>query len=460
MKYDYDLYVIGAGSGGVRAARMSAAQGARVAVAESSRLGGTCVNVGCVPKKLFVYGSHFAEDFEDSRRYGWSVAVNGFDWAGLRDNKTAEIERLNGIYANLLRDAGVAIHEGRARLADAHTVEINGDIATADKILVATGSWPSVPDFPGREHVITSNEAFYLPSFPERAVVVGGGYIGVEFAGIFAGLGAQTDLLYRGPLFLRGFDDGIREFVAEELAQKRINLRFNTTVKAIEPEGGEYRVLLDDGTDVRADLVLYATGRHPNTGAIGLAEAGVRLTQSGAVAVNDEYRTSRENIYAIGDVIDRLQLTPVAIAEGMCIANNLFTSRPKRTLSYDMVPTAVFCQPNIGTVGLTEAAARARFGAIDVYESRFRPMKHTLSGRTEQTLMKLVVNPATDLVLGVHMAGPDAGEIVQGMAVALKAGATKAQFDATVGIHPTAAEEFVTMREARSLPISPSRLSV
>ena len=449
MKYDYDLYVIGAGSGGVRAARMSAGHGARVAVAESTWLGGTCVNVGCVPKKLFVYGSHFAEDFEDASRYGWSVAVNGFDWATLRDNKTAEIKRLNGIYGNLLRGAGVEIHEGRARLADAHTIEMNGAVRTAETILIATGSWPSVPEFPGSEHVITSNEAFYLPRFPERVVIVGGGYIAVEFAGIFAGLGAQTQLLYRGPLFLRGFDDGIRRFVADELAEKQVNVRFDTTVSAIDNGGLDYALTLDDGSILHADLVMYATGRRANTRDLGLAEAGVRLTESGAVAVDDDYRTSADNIHAIGDVIDRLQLTPVAIAEGMCIANNLFTSRPKRTLSYRDVPTAVFCQPNIGTVGLTEHAARAQGGDIDVYESTFRPMKHTVSGRAERTLMKLLVNPANDRVLGVHMVGPDAGEIIQGLAVALKAGATKAQFDATVGIHPTAAEEFVTMREVR-----------
>ena len=449
MKYDYDLYVIGAGSGGVRAARMSAGHGARVAVAESTWLGGTCVNVGCVPKKLFVYGSHFAEDFEDASRYGWSVAVNGFDWPTLRDNKTAEIKRLNGIYGNLLRGAGVEIHEGRARLADAHTIEMNGSVCTADKILIATGSWPSVPGFPGREHVITSNEAFYLPSFPERVVVVGGGYIAVEFAGIFAGLGASTRLLYRGPLFLRGFDGGIRQFVADELAHKQVELNFETTVQAIAQDGSDYALTLNDGSVIHADLVMYATGRRPNTGDLGLEEAGVQLAESGAVAVADDYRTSARNIYAIGDVIDRLQLTPVAIAEGMCIANNLFTSRPKRTLSYTDVPTAVFCQPNIGTVGLTEEAARAQFGNVDVYESTFRPMKHTVSGRAERTLMKLVVNRADGRMIGVHMVGPDAGEIIQGMAVAIKAGATKAHFDATVGIHPTAAEEFVTMREVR-----------
>lgn len=449
MKYDYDLYVIGAGSGGVRAARMSAGHGAKVAIAESTWLGGTCVNVGCVPKKLFVYGSHFAEDFEDAASYGWSVAVNGFDWATLRDNKTAEIKRLNGIYGNLLHGAGVEIHEGRALLADAHTIEMNGSVFTAETILIATGSWPTVPEFPGSEHVITSNEAFYLPNFPERAVIVGGGYIAVEFAGIFAGLGARTQLLYRGPLFLRGFDDGIRRFVADELTQKEVNLRFDTTVTAVDSTGTWYALTLSDGTVLHADLVMYATGRHPNTHNLGLAEAGVQLTESGAVAVDEHYRTSADNIYAIGDVIDRLQLTPVAIAEGMCIANNLFTTRPKRTLSYSNVPTAVFCQPNIGTVGLTEQAARTRFDDIDIFESTFRPMKHTVSGRAERTLMKLVVDPTDDRVLGVHMVGPDAGEIIQGMAVALKAGATKAHFDATVGIHPTAAEEFVTMREVR-----------
>ena len=449
MKYDYDLYVIGAGSGGVRAARMSAGHGAKVAVAESTWLGGTCVNVGCVPKKLFVYGSHFAEDFEDAGSYGWSVSVNGFDWATLRDNKSAEIRRLNGIYGRLLRGAGVDIHEGRARLADAHTIEMNGAVRTAETVLVATGSWPSVPEFPGREHVITSNEAFFLPSFPERVVIVGGGYIAVEFAGIFAGLGARTQLLYRGPLFLRGFDDGIRRFVADELSGKRVHLRFDTRVTAIEKKGGDHALTLDDGSVLHADLVMYATGRHANTRGMGLAEAGVRLTESGDVAVDGHYRTSVDNIYAIGDVIGRLQLTPVAIAEGMCIADNLFTSRPKRALSYCDIPTAVFCQPNIGTVGLTEREAREQFVRIDVYESTFRPMKHTVSGRAERTLMKLVVNSADGRVVGVHMVGPDAGEIVQGMAVALKAGATKAQFDATVGIHPTAAEEFVTMREVR-----------
>lgn len=449
MKYDYDLYVIGAGSGGVRASRMSAALGARVAVAECAALGGTCVNLGCVPKKLFVYGAEFAGDFQDAWGYGWDLAVNGFDWPTLRDRKTAEIRRLNRVYGDLLRNAGVAIHEGRARLADAHTIEVAGRIFTADKILIATGSWPSLPDIPGRELAVTSNEAFHLPRFPQRVAIIGGGYIAVEFAGIFAGLGAKTQLHYRGPLFLRGFDEGIRRFVAQQLAERGVELRFDSRVTAIERQGDEYLLKLDDQTCAHADLVMCATGRRPNSRDMGLAEAGVRLESSGALAVDDGYRTSADNIYAIGDVIERLQLTPVAIAEGACIAGNLFAPGPKRKLRYDDVPTAVFCQPNIGAVGLTEAEARARFGGIRVYESRFRPMKHSLSDRQERVFMKLVVNPADDRVLGAHMAGPDAGEIIQGLAVALKAGATKAQFDATIGIHPTAAEEFVAMRVAR-----------
>ncbi len=460
MAYDYDLYVIGAGSGGVRASRISANYGARVAVAESTYLGGTCVNVGCVPKKLFVYGSHFHEEFEDAAGFGWQVNAEGFDWPTLRDNKSREIERLNGIYRNLLEGAGVDLHEGHAQLLDAHTVSVNGQTYTADKILIASGGWPSVPDFPGREHVITSNEAFYLPSFPQRVVVVGGGYIAVEFAGIFAGLGAQTTLMYRGPLFLRGFDNSVREFVAEELPKKNVNIRFDTQVERIEvaakptdsqhQEGqGEVRQLhLNDGSVVEADLVLYATGRKPNTQNLGLENAGVALGKGGEILVDEDYRTNVDNIYAIGDVTDRIQLTPVAIEEGMCIANNLFTDQPKKRLNYNNIATAVFCQPNIGTVGLTEAQAVADYPEdLDIYESTYKPMKHTLSGRDERSFMKMIVRRSTDVVLGVHMVGPDAGEIMQGMAVAMVAGATKTQFDETVGIHPTAAEELVTLRE-------------
>ena len=453
MTFDYDLFVMGAGSGGVRASRMSAANGARVAVAESTYLGGTCVNVGCVPKKLFVYGAHYAEDFEDAAAYGWSVHSETFDWPRLRDNKTREIERLNGIYANLLDSAGVTTFHGEARLLDPHTISINSaegeQQVTAANILIATGGWPVVPDFPGKEHVITSNEAFYLETFPKRAVVVGGGYIAVEFAGIFAGLGAHTTLIYRGSQFLRGFDDSVREFVRKELLKKGIHLLFETEVTELAPQADSaaYQVSLDNGSQLVADTVLYATGRSPKTAGIGLAEAGVQLGDRGEVPVNEWYQTNVPHIYAIGDVTDRIQLTPVAIEEGMCIANNLFTDRPKQTLNYNNIATAVFCQPNIGTVGLTEAEAVAEYaGDVDIYESDFRPMKHTLSGRDERTLMKMLVRRSTDQVLGIHMVGPDSGEIIQGMAVAMVAGATKRQFDATVGIHPTAAEELVTLR--------------
>jgi len=447
-KWDYDLFVIGAGSGGVRASRMSARYGAKVAVVEGRYLGGTCVNVGCVPKKLFVYGSHFAEDFEDAAAYGWNVGPQRFDWPTLRDNKTREIERLNGSYRGVLESAGVEIIHGFAKLRDRHTIEIdNGATVTAERILIATGGWPHVPEFPGREHVVTSNEAFYLDEFPERVVVVGGGYIAVEFAGIFAGLGAATKLLYRGPLFLRGFDDGVRAFVADQLREKRIDLRFDAMVERVElTKKGARRVVMADGQTLDTDLVLFATGRSPTVSGIGVESAGVALTSTGAIAVDDRYRTSADNIYAIGDVIDRVQLTPVAIAEGMVVADNLFNGKD-RTLDYAGIPTAVFCQPNIGTVGLTEAQARHRHSNVRIFESTFRPMKHTMSGRTERTMMKLVVEADTDRVVGAHMVGPDAGEIIQGLGVALKAGATKAQFDSTIGIHPTAAEEFVTMRE-------------
>jgi glutathione reductase (NADPH) len=450
MSYDYDLFVLGAGSGGVRASRISAQYGAKVAVAEDTYLGGTCVNVGCVPKKLFVYGSHFAEDFEDAAAYGWNVAAESFDWNRLRDNKTKEIERLNGVYANLLDNAGVDRRWGSARLLDAHTIAVGDETFSADKVLIATGSWPYVPEFPGREHTITSNEAFYLEDLPKKAVVVGGGYIAVEFAGIFAGLGVDVDLVYRGPLFLRGFDNGVREFVKDELAGKNINLRFETTIDEISLRGDTRVLHISDGSTLDADLVLYATGRRPRSGGLGLEEVGVATKDNGAVIVDDYYQTSVSNIYAIGDVIDRLQLTPVAIAEGMCIANNLFTTNAPRNVNYENVATAVFCQPNIGTVGPTEEEAAALYPQLQVFESTFRPMKHTMTGRGERTLMKLLVNGEDDRVVGAHMVGPEAGEIIQGLAIAIGAGVTKAQFDLTIGIHPTAAEEFVTMRTVRA----------
>ena len=448
MAFDYDLLVIGAGSGGTRAARMSAALGAKVAIAEERHLGGTCVNVGCIPKKLFVYGSHFPEDFEDGAAYGWTTTLDRFDWPTLRDNKTREIERLNGVYRDLLEGSGAEIIHERATLVNDHALMVGNETVTAENILIATGSRASVPSFPGDDLLITSDDAFYLDTFPQRAVIIGGGYIAVEFAGIFKGLGAETTLLYRGPLFLRGFDGGVRAFVAGELREKGVTLRFDTQVGSIEKTAGGLLVRTDAGDAVEADVVLCATGRHPNTVDLSLDQAGVQLDAAGAVTVDSRYRTSTAHIRAIGDVIGGLQLTPVAIAEGRCIAYNLFGGED-RTVDYDGIPTAVFCQPNIGTVGPTEENARGRYPALRVFESSFRPLKHTLTGREERTMMKLLVDGDSDRVVAAHMVGPEAGEIIQGLSVAIKAGATKADFDRTIGIHPTAAEEFVTMREAR-----------
>ncbi|MGE3932746.1 MAG: glutathione-disulfide reductase [Rhodospirillaceae bacterium] len=443
--YDFDLFTIGAGSGGVRASRMAASYGARVAVAEERYLGGTCVNVGCIPKKLLSYAAHFHEDFEDSAGFGWSVAPSGFDWATLIANKDKEITRLNGIYRTLLQNAGCALFEGRATIVDANTVEVLGKRYTAKYILVATGGWPVVPDVPGKEHAITSNEAFFLPKRPDRAMVVGGGYIAVEFAAIFNGLGCKTTELYRGPLFMRGFDRDVRTTLAQEMEKKGVDLRFNADVARLQKAGDQVVATLTDGATIEADVVLYATGRKPNTRGLGLENAGVKLNDQGAIVVDDYFRSSVPSIYALGDVIDRFQLTPVAIAEAMALTRTLFRGEPTK-MDYDNIPTAVFSHPNVGTVGLTEEDARKRYREVEIYRANFRALKHTLSGRDERTMMKLVVDKATDRVLGCHMVGPEAGEIVQGLAVALKCGATKAQFDATVGIHPTAAEEFVTMR--------------
>jgi glutathione reductase (NADPH) len=445
-EYDYDLFTIGAGSGGVRAARISATYGAKVGIAEDRYLGGTCVNVGCVPKKLLVYASHFAEVFEDAAGFGWTVGERKFDWSTLIDNKDKEISRLNGIYERMLGNAGVELHEGRATVVDPHTVSVNGKNYTAKYILVATGGWPSVPDIPGKEHAITSNEAFFLDDLPKRVIVVGGGYIAVEFAGIFNGLGSKVTQLYRGPHFLRGFDDDVRHFLADEMRKKGVDLQFNTNIARIEKRGDALLAEMEDGSEMEADVIMYATGRNPNARGIGLEEAGVELNGKGAVVVDDYFKTSVDSIYAIGDVIDRIALTPVAIAEGMVLADNLFRGG-SGTMDYADVPTAVFSQPNIGTVGLTEAQAREKYGAVDIYTSSFKPMKHTLTGSDEQTFMKLIVDRASDRVIGFHIVGPDAGETTQGVGIAFKCGATKAQFDATVGIHPTAAEEFVTMRE-------------
>ena len=445
--YDYDLFVIGVGSGGVRAARMSAASGARVATAEDRYMGGTCVNVGCVPKKLFVYASHFHEEYQNAEGFGWGKTSPDFDWPTLLKNKNTEISRLNGIYQGMLDNAGVTHFDGRARIVDDHHISINDQVVSTDKILIATGGWPTVPEFPGSEHVITSNEAFFIESLPKRSLVVGGGYIAVEFAGIFAGLGIESHLSYRGPLFLRNFDQDVREIVAVELEKKNVNLHFNTNVEKIDKQAdGTYLVTFKEGDPMEVDLVMYATGRSPNVTDIGLENVDVKQGKNGAILVDDEFRTSVPSIFALGDVTDKIQLTPVAIKEAMAFFQTQFLNQPTK-MDYDLIATAVFCQPNIGTVGLTEAEAREAHGDVDVYLSTFKAMKHTLSGSDERSLMKIIVEPKTDKVVGVHMVGSDAGEIIQGIAIALKAGATKATFDATIGIHPTSAEEFVTMRE-------------
>ncbi len=447
MAYDFDLYVIGAGSGGVRAARFAAGFGAKVAVAESRYLGGTCVNVGCVPKKLLVYGAHFAEDFEQASGFGWSLGEAKFDWATLIANKDREINRLNGIYRNLLVNSGVTLHESHAKVLGPHEVEVDGQRFTAEHILIATGGWPQIPDIPGREHAISSNEAFFLKALPKRVLVVGGGYIAVEFAGIFHGLGAQTTLVYRGDLFLRGFDGAVRQHLQEELVKRGMDLQFNADIERIEKQAdGSLNVTLKDGRQLAADCVFYATGRRPMLDNLGLENTGVTLDKRGFIEVNDLYQSAEPSILAIGDVIGRVQLTPVALAEGMAVARRLFKPEQYRPVDYKMIPTAVFSLPTIGTVGLSEEQAREEGHTVQVFESRFRPMKLTLTDCQERTLMKLVVDAKTDKVLGCHMVGPDAGEIIQGLAIAVKAGATKRDFDETIGVHPTAAEEFVTMR--------------
>jgi len=443
--FDFDLFVIGAGSGGVRAARMAAAAGARVAVAESSRLGGTCVNLGCVPKKLMVYASAFSAAAADAAGFGWSVPPPRFDWTTLMANKDREIERLNGVYRNLLERAGVKIVEGRATFRDRHTIEVGNELFSADTILVATGSRPFKNPIPGAELGITSDQVFHLERQPKKILVTGGGYIAVEFAGIFNGLGSEVVLNYRGPLFLRGFDDDVRNALAQEMRKRGIDLRFDTTVDRIDSKNGRIEALLSSGETVEADQMLCATGRVPNTAGLGLEQIGVELDQRGAVIVNDHLESSVPGIFALGDVIDRIALTPVALAEGMAFVETAIKGNPT-VVDYANVPSAVFSQPAIGTVGLTEFEARSEGFDVVIYRSIFRPMVHTLSGRDEKTTMKLVVDGPSDRVLGVHMVGPEAGEIIQGIAIALKAGATKATFDRTIGVHPTAAEEFVTMR--------------
>lgn len=445
-QYDYGLLVIGAGSGGVRAARMAAGVGIRVAIVENRYLGGTCVNVGCVPKKLFVYASHFHEDFIAARGFGWSVNDPQFDWSRLMVQKNQEIGRLQDIYKALLENSGVTLINGQASLLDSHTVHVGEQQFSSQRILIATGGWPSIPDIPGKEHVVSSNEMFTLDKLPKRIMIVGGGYIAVEFAGIMHGLGVATTLCYRGDKLLRGFDEDIREFAAQEMRKKGIEILFNTQIKAIEQTGSCFTARTNRDDYLESDLLLYATGRTPNISGLGLEVLGVELNDKGAIKVNDAYQTNIPSIYALGDVTHRLNLTPVATAEAMALVNGLYTDQPT-PVDYDNIPTAVFSQPNVGTVGLTETEAKTRYTDIDIYKSVFTPMKHTLSGLDEKTLMKMVIRRSTDLVLGIHMVGPDAGEVIQGMAVAIRAGATKTVFDSTIGIHPTIAEEFVTMRK-------------
>ena len=443
---ELDLFVIGAGSGGVRAARLAAQRGAKVVVAEMGPLGGTCVNVGCIPKKLYSYAAHYAEAFEEAHGYGWPVQAPAFDWPLLKANRATEITRLNGVYEAVLEGAGATLVRGRARVVGPNEVDVDGQRFAAKHILVATGGHPVMPEVPGGDAAVSSNEMFDLPRFPARLVVIGGGYIACEMASIFRGLGAQVTQLVRGSRLLRGFDDDIAAFLCVEMGKKGVDIRLGTHLTHIEKTADGLQVALHDGQVLLADTVLAATGRAPNTAGLGLAEVGVALGARGEVAVDATYRSSVPSILAIGDVTDRVQLTPVALAEAMVVVDDLF-GEGRRRLAYDFIPTAVFTHPSVGTVGWTEAEARDRFAAVRTYQSEFRSLKHTLSGSAERTLLKLVVDDASDRVVGLHMVGAEAGETVQGFAVALRAGATKAVFDTTVGIHPTAAEEFVTMRE-------------
>jgi glutathione reductase (NADPH) len=462
-EFDYDLFVIGGGSGGVRAARIAAGHGAKVAIAEEYRFGGTCVIRGCVPKKLLVYASRFRDDFEDAVGFGWSLSPPSFDWPTLIANKDAEITRLEGLYRQGLERAGVTLLQARAELADAHTLNLQpgNRRITARTILVATGGRPVVPQVPGAGHAITSNEAFHLEALPKSILIVGGGYIAVEFAGIFNGLGVDTTLLYRGPKILRGFDEELRDHLTEELLKRRIDVVCNAEIAEIDKSWRHTTVTLKDGSSVETGVVMYATGRSPNTRGFGLEAAGVKLGARGEIVVDQSSRTSVENIYAVGDVTDRVNLTPAAIREGHAFADSVFGNKPT-SVDHALVPTAVFATPELGTVGLTEALARERYPKLDVYKARFKPLKHTLSGRDERMFMKLLVDGESGRVVGCHILGADAAEIVQMAAIAMRLGATKADFDATMALHPSASEELVTMREkwvppGTAAPAKPSR---
>ena len=444
--YDYDLFVIGAGSGGTRASRVSAAYGARVAVAEEYKVGGTCVIRGCVPKKLLVYGAHFAEDLADARRFGWKVPDCEFDWTCLRDNVLAEVERLEGIYTSTLESNKVEILHERAELTGPHTIRLSGGReVTADKILIATGATPDVPDCPGHELGITSNEAFHLEAVPKRIVIAGAGYIANEFAGIFHQFGAHVTLINRTDVILRGYDEQIRDRLLQISTMKGIQFRFHAAFQKVEKvEDGSLLVHVTNHDPIPCDVLMFATGRRPNTAGLGLEAAGVEL-EKGAIKVDADNRTSVDNIYAVGDVTNRVQLTPVAIREGQAFADTVFGNKPRR-VDYDCIPSAVFSHPPMAGVGMTESQAKTKFGSCKTYTSDFRAMKNVLADRHERALYKLVVHPETDVVIGIHMIGPDAPEILQAAAIAVKAGLTKQQFDDTVALHPSMAEELVLMR--------------
>lgn len=448
--YDYDFFVIGGGSGGVRASRMAATYGARVGLCEDHRVGGTCVIRGCVPKKLFVYASEYSSHFKDAQGFGWDHADHQFDWQTLIANKDTEIDRLEGLYEKNLDNHNVEIIHGRGVLVDAHTIELTSDggtrTVTADKILIATGAWPSMPDIPGIEHAISSNEAFDLEILPKRITVVGGGYIAVEFAGIFNGLGAQTSLLYRGEEILRGFDLEIREKLRDEMVKKGVDVRIHLNVKEIIKNKDGLILKLTDGNEMATDLVMFATGRNANTKNIGLQNLGVKMKDNGEIIVDEYYKSSVDNIFAVGDVTGGMQLTPIAIKEGAALTATQFNDTPT-FVNYDHIATAIFSQPPIGTVGLSEEDAREKYGDdLKIFRSEYKSMKFTLAGRDERSLIKMLVDAKTDKVIGAHMIGPDSAEIIQGIAIAMKCGATKAQFDDTVAVHPSSAEEFVLMR--------------
>ena len=448
--FDFDLFVIGAGSGGVRASRIAAGHGARVAVAEEHRVGGTCVIRGCVPKKLLVYGSHFAEDLEDARRFGWTITARSFDWATLRDNVLAEVDRLNGIYQTTLDNNQVTTFHGHARIIDANTVEVDGTRHSAKTILIASGARPYIPEVPGAEHGITSNEVFHLPELPKRMVIAGAGYIATEFAGVFHELGSDVTLINRSETILRGWEPALADRLLQISMAKGLNFKLNCRLERVEKlDDGSVRIHFTDGKTLDTDVLLWALGRVPNIEGLGLDAAGVMLDNSkglgGAIAVDPDNRTNVPNIFAVGDVTDRVQLTPVAIREGHSFADSQFGNKPWR-VDYTAIPSAVFSNPPLGSVGMTEAQARNAYGQVRVFTSDFRPMRNVLAGRNERALYKLIVDASTDKVVGAHMIGPDAPEILQAVAIAVKAGLTKSQFDDTMALHPTMSEELVLMR--------------